>query len=240
MGAGFAVSSGGTSARIFTDSGMTLQLSSTMPGVTFDGNTLVCPPLLITTSSGERPGACEFTISSIGSVAPTSVAVNVSVSGVTPSEIAASKFAISTHERTLVPFRGTSQTLYTFAGPQLPATVNPGIVWGGMAGTPLDNGDLGATIVVSYTVVAESLEGETASPVASPTVTPGENVGGETAAPARTATPPPTGSAIDHGRDGSTPGFALIICLFMCAMGLIAVWWQRRRDNEGASSSRRT
>ena len=140
---------------------MTLQLTSSMPGVTFSGNTLVCPPMLITTSSGENLAACEFTISSTGAVAPSSLAVTMTVSGITPAQAAANKFAIAPQPGPLAYFGTTSQTIYTLTGAQLPATVNPGVVWGANAGSELDNSDLGATIVVTYTVVAESLEGAT-------------------------------------------------------------------------------
>src|SRR5664279_1724598 len=132
MGAGVAASVPVDGARphVFTDSGMTLQLTSSMPGVTFSGNTLVCPPMLITSSSGENLVACEFTISSTGAVAPSSLAVTMAVSGITPAQAAAKKFAIDPHMGTLVYFGTTSQTVYAFTGAQLPATVSPSVVWG--------------------------------------------------------------------------------------------------------------
>src|ERR1035437_2909366 len=174
MGAGVAASAPVDGARphVFTDSGMTLQLSSTMAGVTVNGNTLVCPPMLITTSSGKNLAAWEFTISSTGAVAPSSLAVTMTVSGTTPAQAAAKKFAIAPQPGPLAYFGTTSQTIYTLTGAQLPATVNPGVVWGANAGTGLDNSDMGATIVVTYTVVAESLEGATGAPVATATPVP--------------------------------------------------------------------
>jgi hypothetical protein len=228
MGAGVAASAPVDGARphVFTDSGMTLQLTSSMPGVTFRGNTLVCPPMLITTSSGENLAACEFTISSTGAVAPSSLAVTMTASGITPAQAAAHKFAIAPQPGPLAYFGTTSQTIYTFTGAQLPATVNPGVVWGANAGGELDNSDLGVTIVVTYTVVAESLEGATGAPVA--TKTPVEFVGGATGAPGQTSTPPPTASASGPSSNDSIPLFALLICFLLALIGLAAVQAQRR------------
>ena len=139
MGAGVAASgpADGAGSHVFTDSGLTLQLTSSMPGVTFSGNTLVCPPMLITTSSGENLAACEFTISSIGAVAPSTVVVTMTMAGITPAEVAADKFAIAPQPGPLVYPGTSSQTIYTFTGAQLPATVNPGVVWGANAGTAM-------------------------------------------------------------------------------------------------------
>jgi hypothetical protein len=226
MGAGVAASAprNGAGPHVFTDSGLTLQLTSSMPGVTFSGNTLVCPPMLITTSSGENLAACEFTIFSTGAVTPSSLAVTMTVSGISPAAAAAKKFAIAPQPGPLAYLGTTSQTIYTLTGAQLPVTVNPGVVWGANAGGELDNSDLGATIVVTYTVVAEALEGATGSPVASGS----EMVEGETATPARTSTPPPTGSAGGSPSGGSTPLFALLICFLLGGIGLIAAQYQRR------------
>src|SRR5664280_318491 len=234
MGAGVAASVPVDGARphVFTDSGMTLQLTSSMPGVTFSGNTLVCPPMLITTSSGENLAACKFTISSTGAVAPSSLAVNMTVSGITPAQAAAHKFAIAPDPGPLAYFQTTSQMIYTFTGAQLPATVNPGVIWGANAGGELDNSDMGATIVVTYTVVAETLEGATGTPVAPvapvATKTPVEFVGGATGTPGQTATPPPTVSTGGPSHNDSSPLFALLICFLLGLIGLTAVNAQRR------------
>jgi hypothetical protein len=228
MGAGLAASGRafGTAPHVFTDGGLTLQLSSKMPGVTFVGNTLVCPPVLITTSSGENLAACEFTIASTGSVAPSSLVVAMTVSGVTHAQMSAKKFAIAAAPGRLVPFETTSKTIYLFTGADLPVTVDPGVVWGANAGTVLDNSDVGAAIVVTYTVVAESVGAETAPPVA--TQTPFESVGAETAGPAQTSTPPPTGTASDSSSRHLTPLLALLICFLLAGLGLAAVGYQRR------------
>ena len=276
MGAGVAASgpADGAGSHVFSDSGLTLQLTSSMPGVTFSGNTLVCPPTLITTSSGENLAACEFTISSIGAVAPSTVAVTMTMAGITPAEATADKFAIAPQPGPLAYFGTTSQTIYTVTGAELPVTVSPGVVWGANAGTALDNSDLSATIVVTYTVVAESLEGPTASPTPTPTSTPTstptvtptstpfqsfagatatpiatqtpfesfegatatpiatqtpfESFEGATATPRQTATPPATGSASISSSGGSTPLFALLICILFGGIGLAAARFQRR------------
>ncbi len=218
----------GAGPDTITQGQMTLQLSSTTPGVTFAGNTLVCPSVLITTSSGQNTKACEFTISSIGAVAPSSVTVSMSVSGATPAQIAAGKFAIAPRSGTLVRFLATPQTLYTFAGADLPATVEPGVVWGGMAGVPLDNSDMGATIVVTYSVVAESVEGATAAPTIASAGPSLEIVGAETGRPVRTASPPPTSSANGRSAGDSVPLLALLTCLLLGSIGLAAATSRRR------------
>jgi hypothetical protein len=241
MGAGVAASvpANGAGPQILTDSGLTLQLTSSMPGVTFSGNTLVCPITFITTVSGLDGAACSFTISSTGTIQPDSVVVTMTASGITTAQVAAHKFAIAPQPGQLVYLETTSQTLYTFTGTQLPVTVDPGVAWGANAGTPLDNGDMGSSIVVTYTVVAESAEGATASPVASgsqvvggatasPVASGSQVVGGATGAPGQTATLPPTGSAGNSSSNNSTPLFPLAICFLLGGLGLIAAQYQRR------------
>jgi hypothetical protein len=236
MGAGVAASAPGNGAapHIFTDGGLTLQLTSSMSGVTFSGDTLVCPPVLITTSSGADLTACEFTISSVGAVAPAWLVVTMTASGISPAEVSAHKFAIAPQPGPLVYLETTPQTLYTFAGAQLPVTVDPGVTWGADAGTRLDDSDLGSSIVVTYTVIAESLQGATASPTVAPTATPVaaatafESIGGATGAPVQTVTPPPTGSASHSSSNNSVPLFALLICFLLAGLGLLAIQAQRR------------
>jgi hypothetical protein len=203
VGAGVtaACSSGGAPFPI-SDGHMTLKLSSTMPGVTFHGDTLVCPPLLITTSSGANLTACRFTISSTGSIRPGWVAVSMTVAGVTPAQVSARKFAIDPQPGPLVYFRTTSQPVYAFTGAQLPATVNPGLLWGDKAGTQLDNGDLGAVFVVTYTVVAES---SAPTPTIRPTSTPTRPTATPTRPPCATPTPRATPTAKPTATAKSTP-----------------------------------
>ena len=239
MGVAFAASAsaGGPATHVFTDDGMTIRLTSTMPGVTFAGNTLVCPSILITTSSGQNTNACEFTISSVGAVAPSSVTVSMSVSGATPAQIAAGKFAIAPRPGTLVHFLTTPQTLYTFTVADLPATVEPGVVWGGMAGVPLDNSDMGATIVVTYSVLAESVEGATSAPTVASTGPSLEIVGAETGRPVRTASPPPTSSTYGRSTGDSVPLLALLTCLLLGGIGLAPAASRRRGRHRGMRRS---
>jgi hypothetical protein len=211
--------------HIFTAAGLILKLTSSMPGVTFSGNSLVCPPLEIRTSSGENLAACDFTISSTGAVAPASLTVAMTVSGIGHAEAAAHKFAIAPQPGLRVYFQTTPQTIYTLTGADLPVTLHPGVVWGANAGTALDNSDLNATIVVTYTVAGESLQGATASPVASGS----EVVEGATATPGGTSTPPPTASASVASSGPSAPTLALVICCLLGGLALIAAEAQRRR-----------
>ncbi|HEX7497809.1 MAG TPA: hypothetical protein VF344_05020, partial [Candidatus Limnocylindrales bacterium] len=155
-----------------------------------------------------------------------SLAVTMTVSGITPAQAAAHKFAIDPQPGALVYFHTSSQTVYSFTGAQLPATVHPGLAWGANAGGALDNSDLGATIVVTYTVVAESLEGATGSPATTPT--PVESVEAATGAPGQTSTPPPTVAASGQSGHDSSPLFALLICFLLAVIGLIAAEYQRR------------
>jgi hypothetical protein len=230
MGAGVAASAPGNGAapHIFTDSGMTLRLTSTMPGVTFTGSTLMCPPMSVTTSSGVNHSACEFTIESTGSIVPGTIAVNMSVTGITAAQVSGHKFAIDPNPGPLVYLATTSQTISTFTGAQLPVTVHPGVAWGADVGNALDNSDLGATIVVTYTVVAEALEGATGRPTAAPTSTPFESFAGETAIAVHTSTPPPTSSGSDSSSNEPAPLFPLLICFLLAAIGLAAAEFQRR------------
>jgi hypothetical protein len=216
----------GAGPDTITQGQMTLKLTSTMPGVTFNGDTLVCPPALITVSSGDSPAGCEFTISSTGAVAPSSVTVTMAVSGMSPAQANADEFAIVPRPGTLVHFQTASQTIYSFTGTDLPVTINPGLAWGlNAGGVALDNSDLGAAFVVTYTVVAESLEGVTATPVASGS----EVVEGATGVPGGTSTPPPTASSSDYSSGGNgSPLFALLISFLLGALGLGAVAYQRR------------
>ena len=164
MGAGVGASArpDGAAPRVFNDGELTLQLTSSMPGVTFNGNTLVCPPVLITTSSGMDDRLRVHDLEHRHRCAGPSVVVTMTASGISAAQVSANKFAIDPHPGPLVYMQTTSQTIYTFTGAQLPATVDFGVLWGADAGTALDNSDLGASIVVTYTVVAESLQGATA------------------------------------------------------------------------------
>jgi hypothetical protein len=76
----------------------------------------------------------------------------------------------------------------------------------------------------------ESFEGETATPEATPTPTetPFESFEGETATPQPTTTPPPTSTSDGSSNGGSTPLFALLICLAFGGLGLAAVQSQRK------------
>jgi type V secretory pathway adhesin AidA len=184
--------------------------------------------MLITTSSGVNQTACAFKIESIGTIQPGSIAVTMTASGITPAQATAKKFAIDRHSGALVHFQTTSQTVYAFTGSQLPATVDPAVVWGANAGQPLDNSDLGATFVVTYTVVAQSLEGVTATPTVAPTKTPFQSFLGATGAPVNALTPPPTSAARNSSSGGSTPLFALLICLILAGFALAATEFRRR------------
>jgi hypothetical protein len=97
MGAGVAASvpANGAGPQILTDSGLTLQLTPAMPGMTIiDSTTLECPVTFITTPSGLNLNACAFTISSTGTIQPGSLVVTMTASAITTAQVAAHKFAI--------------------------------------------------------------------------------------------------------------------------------------------------
>jgi hypothetical protein len=88
----------------------------------------------------------------------------MSATGVTAAQAAAHKFAIIPKPGTLDYIGLGDKTIYTSTGAGLPVTLVLGVAWGLDAGADLDNSDPGATIVVTYTVVAQSVAGQTATP----------------------------------------------------------------------------
>ena len=198
---------------------MKIQLSSTTPGVVFDGDTLVCPTLMIEASSG-RQAPCEIKIESIGDIPPGSVIVSITASGLTSAEIAAKKFAI-VGQNGPVYLEPSAQIAFSFSG--LTATLAPVVVWGGNAGA-LDDTDLGAAIVVTYTVVASSEAAPSPSPspsasssassLASPRVSP-------------SLMPDTTTGPTSPGSDG----LAFILFGLLLVAGSLFYLASRRRDS---------
>jgi hypothetical protein len=70
----------------------------------------------------------------------------------------------------------------------------------------------------------QSFQGETATPSSSPF----QSFQGETATPVHGGTPPPTSTGDGSSSGGSTPLFAVLICLAFAGLGLAAVEAQRR------------
>jgi uncharacterized protein HemX len=60
------------------------------------------------------------------------------------------------------------------------------------------------------------------------TQTPFESFQGETAVTSQTLTPPPTNAGSNGSSNGSTPLFALLICLAFGGLGIGTVQMQRR------------
>ena len=54
----------------------------------------------------------------------------MAASGISAAQVAAHKFAIEPNAGQLVYLETTSQTIYTFSGAALPATINPAVAWG--------------------------------------------------------------------------------------------------------------
>ncbi len=67
-----------------------------------------------------------------------------------------------------------------------------------------------------------------AQPAATATPTPGQTVLAATAAASHGVTAPPTSTSGGTSGNGSTPLFALLICLAFAGLGLLAVQAQRR------------
>jgi hypothetical protein len=55
-----------------------------------------------------------------------------------------------------------------------------------------------------------------------------ESVGAATSVPSRAVTRPPTSTGRDSSSNGSTPLFALLICLAFAVLGMVAVQAQRQ------------
>ena len=93
--------------------------------------------------------------------------------------------------------------------------------------TPTPTSTVVPTATATVVPTASATVVPTASATVVPTATPFETQLGETATPAVSLTPPPTSSGGGSG-SGSTPMFALLICLAFGALGLTAVEAQRR------------
>jgi hypothetical protein len=209
-----------------------LKLTSTMASVTISGDTLVCPPIVIIGSSGSADGPCEFTIASTGDVPPDSVVVIMKVEGLSGAESADHKFAIDRGSGPLVPFQLVPQTLYSVGGEALPLTVRPRVVWGALAGSPLDNTDLGAGMVVTFTVTAVGEVASSPSVSQSAQASGTELVGGATATAAHTATPPPTTESADPSPNSPASRVLLLICLGLATGCLFGLAVRRRMRRE--------
>jgi len=151
-GATFTASAG--VSQTLTVGQMTLQLSSTTPNAYFDGATLVCPAIAITTASGLDPVGCNFKVESTGSITPSQVNFFMSASvdggqkyGIAPTGLLGSAgfYFLQTAQ----------QTIGHVFGNALPAVVNVPVSWGEYAGPlALDNTDMGKVIVISYSIEA--------------------------------------------------------------------------------------
>jgi hypothetical protein len=151
-GATFTASAG--VSQTLTVGQMTLQLSSTTPGATFNGNDLVCPTVVITTASGLDPVGCNFKVESTGNITPAQVNFLMSATvdggtkfGISPTGLQGSALFYYLHT--------SQQTIGHAFGINLPAVVNSPVSWGEYAGNDsLDNTDMGKTIVITYSIQA--------------------------------------------------------------------------------------
>ena len=148
----------GSASQTITVGSLELQLDSTTPGATVNGNTLTCPAILVTSSSSDWGGGpvCNITVRSVGTVPAKNLSFSmqaatngahldrfaVSASGVTPG----GAFVLKT----------TSQSIGVATS--FPASVNMETSWGyanaASSTIALDNDDMGKTVVVSYTLVS--------------------------------------------------------------------------------------
>jgi hypothetical protein len=143
---------------------MDIQLEGVTPGSSWDGQTLVCPPVLVDNAygagmSGAPIVGCSFKVVAAGNIPPSQVNISMVAStngahldrfGVTPSGfhvVGGPFFWLSTGP----------QPLGHIFGNELPATVNVPVDWGENAGAlSLDNDDMGKWVVVSYTIDAQA------------------------------------------------------------------------------------
>jgi hypothetical protein len=105
---------------------------------------------------------------------------------------------------------------------------------GALSGTAVDNqqreftwkSTTGAAVEITPTPTETATE--TATATATPTATPFQSVAAETAVADPTTTLPPTSAAGSSRSEGSTPLFALLVCLAFGALGLAVTTAQRR------------
>lgn len=166
IGSGATFTATASASQTLTVGQLTLRISSTTPGSTFVGDTLVCPAFTVVTASG--PGttggvgpACNIKIESIGNIAPSQVNVIMTAAtdgthlnryGVFPTGFPTTAghtegafFALGT----------TAQQIGHFFATELPGTINLPLDWGESVGPlALDNADMGTTVVVSYSIQA--------------------------------------------------------------------------------------
>jgi hypothetical protein len=146
-----------------------ITLDSSTPGATVspDGLTLTCPNIPVLNSAG--PGydgtpivPCNIQIKSTGTIKPAGVTLTM-VAGVAAGSPNLSHFGINvTGPGTTGGFfylKSTPQTIANAIPLSFPLSYNTQVDWGqdvmfGPGDNGLDNGDLGASIVVTYTVTA--------------------------------------------------------------------------------------
>ncbi len=122
---------------------------------TNNGRTLTCPAIHIVTASG-LADTCTFKIVSAGDILPSQVTVTMSAS---TSGADLSKFGIAPTgllgSALFYTLKTTGQTVGHVFGPGLPATVAVPVSWGEYASDfALDNADMGQSVTISYTIVA--------------------------------------------------------------------------------------
>jgi predicted ribosomally synthesized peptide with SipW-like signal peptide len=128
--------------------------------VSADGNTVTCVDAVEDNSAGNWSGVgnCSFTVKSVGSIPPANVtmAMSVATDGATLSkfEVAITGPAVLHPSFTLT---AGPTPVVNFMG-ALPATYSTALLWGEEVGTGADLGniDMGKTIVITYTIVANA------------------------------------------------------------------------------------
>jgi predicted ribosomally synthesized peptide with SipW-like signal peptide len=152
-----------TASQTITVGALDIQLSSTTPGATVspDGDTLTCPPLAINTASGLDPIGCTITVTSVGTITPAQVNVTMTAAtdgaalsrfGITPTGFPT---GVGHTEPGFFTLSTSPQQIGHFFMTELPGTFSVPVSWGEYAGpAALDNGDMGKTVVVTYTVDA--------------------------------------------------------------------------------------
>jgi hypothetical protein len=149
----------------FTVGAMTLKITALTPSaVTHADGTVTCAPVLITTDHG-KDSTCKFLLQSVGEIAPASVKINVSESGLTAQQITDKHFWVYPNNGAAVAVTGTPQQLYPDNDPIVPipaagVTIDPETSWGGPVGAPaqyyLGNDDMGTVVTMTYQIVASS------------------------------------------------------------------------------------
>jgi hypothetical protein len=160
IGTGATFNFTGTATQQINVGTLAVDISSTTPGAVVDNTakTVTCPVLPVMVSSQFSPtGACNVTLTNVGSIAPLNLSVFMqSTTNLPAGDI--SNFAVMPTGLPGAPAVTPLSTAFTVVGPTVvspsfPMSMNFAYVWGygAPAYSDLTNADMGKTVTVTYT-----------------------------------------------------------------------------------------